>query len=91
MPGQYINRGDKPTKAGFGKDCWRQACETGVVCIGADITSSVGCNLFAEALPGRFISLGVAEQNCIGVATGLALEGKIPVFQLWRVRCSQGH
>ncbi len=56
-----------------------------VVCIGADITTSVGCNLFADAFPLRFISLGIAEQNCIGVAAGLALEGKIPVFSTYGV------
>lgn len=32
---------------------------------------------FARAYPGRFINAGVAEQNMTGVATGLALSGKI--------------
>ena len=32
---------------------------------------------FAEKFPQRFVNLGVAEQNMIGVATGLALCGKI--------------
>lgn len=32
---------------------------------------------FAEALPEQFLNVGVAEQNMTGVATGLALEGKI--------------
>ena len=27
----------------------------------------------------RFIDVGIAEQNCVGVAAGLALEGKVPV------------
>jgi transketolase len=33
---------------------------------------------FASAFPDRFINVGVAEQNMMGVATGLALEGAIP-------------
>jgi transketolase len=33
---------------------------------------------FVEAFPGRFLNVGVAEQNMMGVATGLALEGAIP-------------
>ena len=33
---------------------------------------------FAKAFPRRFINVGVAEQNMIGVATGLALEGAVP-------------
>jgi transketolase len=83
---QYINKGSKPTKSGFGEGLLEAGLrnET-VVCIGADITTSVGCNLFAEALPHRFISLGIAEQNCVGVSAGLALEGKIPVFSTYGV------
>ncbi len=32
---------------------------------------------FQEKFPDRFINVGVAEQNMIGIATGLALEGKM--------------
>lgn len=34
---------------------------------------------FKENYPERFIDVGIAEQNCIGVAAGIALEGNIPV------------
>ena len=86
MSNHYTNRGDKPTKAGFGEGLLEAGLKNPkVVCIGADITTSVGCNLFAEAFPHRFFSLGIAEQNCIGVATGFALEGKIPVFSTYGV------
>ena len=82
----YINNGNKHTKTGFGEGLLEAGLRNpDVVCIGADITTSVGCNLFSEALPHRFISLGIAEQNCIGVAAGLALEGKIPVFSTYGV------
>ncbi|MEI7723749.1 MAG: transketolase C-terminal domain-containing protein [Bacteroidota bacterium] len=82
----YQNKGNKPTKTGFGEGLLEAGLKNQkVVCIGADITTSVGCNLFAEALPHRFISLGIAEQNCMGVAAGLALEGKIPVFSTYGV------
>ena len=33
---------------------------------------------FAKRLPEQFVNVGVAEQNMAGVATGLALSGKIP-------------
>ncbi|MCL4534605.1 MAG: 1-deoxy-D-xylulose-5-phosphate synthase [Bacteroidetes bacterium] len=33
---------------------------------------------FAEKFPDRFINMGVAEQNMVGVATGLAREGFLP-------------
>jgi transketolase len=33
---------------------------------------------FVERFPERFIQVGVAEQNLLGVAAGLALGGKVP-------------
>lgn len=82
----YYNKGDKATKTGFGEGVLEAArLSKNVVGIGADITASVGMNLFAEAFPERFISLGIAEQNCVGVAAGLALSGKIPVFSTYGV------
>ena len=45
------------------------------------LTGDLGYKIFddfAEKFPGRFINAGVAEQNMIGVATGLALEGFRP-------------
>ena len=82
----FNNRGNRPTKTGFGEGLLDAGTRfPSVVCIGADITASVGCNLFADAFPERFVSLGIAEQNCAGVAAGLALEGKIPVFSTYAV------
>ena len=82
----FENKGNKATRLGFGEGV-RSAGEKNqnVMGIGADITSSVGMNLFAEKFPDRFISLGIAEQNCMGVAAGLALSGKIPVFSTYAV------
>ncbi len=83
---RFTNKGNKATKTGFGEGLLESGIRNAeVVCIGADITTSVGCNFFADALRERFISLGIAEQNCIGVAAGLALEGKIPLFSTYGV------
>ena len=80
------NKGNKPTRTGFGEGVLLTAEQNKeVIGIGADITSSVGMNLFAEKFPDRFISLGIAEQNCVGVAAGLALAGKTPVFATYAV------
>lgn len=49
-----------------------------VVVLDADLGSSTRVKYFAEAFPDRFIQCGVAEQNMIGVAAGLAASGKIP-------------
>lgn len=83
---EFVNKGDKPTKTGFGEGV-RDAARVNprVVGLGADITASVGMNLFADEFPGRFFSLGIAEQNCIGVAAGMALTAKIPFFSTYGV------
>jgi transketolase len=83
---EFRNKGDRPTKTGFGEGV-RDAAKINadVVGLGADITASVGMNLFADEFPERFFSLGIAEQNCIGVAAGMALSGKIPVFSTYGV------
>lgn len=59
-----------------------------LVVLGADITASVGLNLFKEHFPSRFFSMGIAEQNIAASAAGMALSGLIPVFTyLWCICC----
>jgi transketolase len=83
---KLVNRGNKATKTGFGEGLLEAGIANGsVVAVGADITASVGVDLFASKFPSRFISLGIAEQNCVGVAAGMALAGKIPVFATYGV------
>jgi transketolase len=82
----FTNKGNKPTSSGFGEGLLLAGENNkNVVAIGADITASVKVNAFAEKFPVRFFSLGIAEQNCVGVAAGLALAGKIPVFSTYAV------
>lgn len=49
-----------------------------VVALGADITSSVRVDWFVKKFPDRFFSIGIAEQNQMCIASGMALMGKIP-------------
>lgn len=64
---------------GFGKALAELGAENEqVVAVSADLTESTRLNYFQEAFPKRFVQVGVAEQNLIGVAAGLALAGKIP-------------
>jgi transketolase len=79
-------KGVKATKTGFGeglRDAGKK--NKNLIAVGSDITASVGMNIFTESYPERFYSLGIAEQNAIGVAAGLALSGKIPVFSTYGV------
>ena len=82
----YTNKGNKATKTGFGEGVLAAAQKDNrVVGLGADITNSVGMNLFADAFPERFFSMGIAEQDAVTTAAGLALSGKIPVFSTYGV------
>ena len=82
----YTNKGNKATKTGFGEGVLAAAQKDNrVVGLGADITNSVGMNLFADAFPDRFFSMGIAEQDAVATAAGMALGGKIPVFSTYGV------
>ena len=69
----------EPTRAGFGRGLVK-AGETSerVVALCADLTESVQMHHFRDAFADRFIEIGVAEQNLVTVASGLARVGKIP-------------
>jgi transketolase len=49
-----------------------------VVALDADLAKSTKSEIFAKQFPKRFFEMGIAEQNMVGVAAGLALSGKIP-------------
>jgi transketolase len=69
----------EPIRAGFGRGL-KVAGETNenVVALCADLTESTQMHLFRDAFPKRFIEIGIAEQNLVTVASGLARAGKIP-------------
>lgn len=49
-----------------------------VVALCCDLTESTRTSDFVAAFPDRFIQVGIAEQNMVSVASGLAAMGKIP-------------
>lgn len=49
-----------------------------VVALCADLTESTMIEAFAKKYPDRFVEIGVAEQNLVTVAAGMAAEGKVP-------------
>ncbi|MDR1212116.1 MAG: transketolase family protein [Spirochaetaceae bacterium] len=49
-----------------------------IVVLEADLMAATGTKVFKEAYPDRFINVGIAEANMIGVASGLSEAGKIP-------------
>ena len=69
----------EPIRSGFGRGL-KAAGERDnrIVALCADLTESTKMDAFAKAFPERFIEIGVAEQNLVTVAAGMALAGKIP-------------
>ena len=49
-----------------------------VVVLDADLANSTKADKFAKMYPARFLQMGIAEQNCVGVAVGLASLGFVP-------------
>ena len=56
-----------------------------IVVLGADLSSSTRINWFAKEFPERFFECGIAEENLITVAAGLATCGKMPFASTFAV------
>lgn len=54
------------------------AVNPNIVVLDADLTKSTKTSVFAKAFPERFFNMGIAEQNLMGTAAGLAAAGKVP-------------
>jgi len=50
-----------------------------IVVLDSDLSISTRTSMFAKKFPERFFNMGIAEQNMLGTAIGLAISGKIPV------------
>jgi len=67
------------TRDGFGQAMLELGRKNkNIVVISANLAESTRVHHFAQKYPNRFVEVGVAEQNMLGVAAGLAIEGKIP-------------
>ena len=56
-----------------------------VVALDADLSRSTMTQFFAHEFPERFFDCGIAEQNMVGIAAGLAASGKIPFASTFAV------
>ncbi|MCK5155357.1 MAG: transketolase family protein [Spirochaetales bacterium] len=59
-----------------------------IVVLEADISTSTKTEYFAKRFPNRFFNTGIAEQNEMGIAAGLAVTGKIPFVSTYSVFAS---
>ena len=77
-----------PTRDGYGYGIVDLGeSDKSVVVLCADLTDSTRSNLFKDRFPERFIEIGVAEQNLVTVASGLAAVGKIPFVASYAMFC----
>ena len=69
----------KATRVSFGEEL-KELGEKNekIVVLDADLSGATKTNIFAKAFPDRFFDMGIAENNMIGVASGLSTCGKIP-------------
>jgi len=68
---------EQSTREAYGKtlvELGRQ--NPNIVVLDADLSKSTQTGLFSKELPERFFNCGIAEQNMIGIAAGLAASGK---------------
>ena len=67
------------TRDGFGEEIVALGRENrNILVVDADIGKSCKTGAFRKELPEQYLNVGIAEQNCAGVAAGLATCGKIP-------------
>ena len=67
------------TRDGFGDEIVALRKENrNILIVDADIGQSCKTGAFRKELPDQYLNVGIAEQNCAGVAAGLATCGKIP-------------
>jgi len=69
----------KDTRSGFGAGLHELGkTNSEVVALCADLLGSLKMDAFKKEFPDRFIQIGIAEANMMGIAAGLATGGKIP-------------
>jgi len=77
-----------PTRNGYGNGLVELGKKNkNVVVLCADLTDSTRSSYFKKKFPKRFIEIGVAEQNLVTVAAGLAAVGKIPFVASYAMFC----
>jgi len=76
---KYTYTESKDTRSGFGAGLLEAGKRnSNVVALCADLVASLKMQDFINEFPDRFIQIGIAEANMIGIAAGLTIGGKIP-------------
>jgi 1-deoxy-D-xylulose-5-phosphate synthase len=83
--GEIVKNGSTPSYTAVFGDAMIAVAEkdNDVVAITAAMPEGTGLKPFAARFPGRFFDVGIAEQNAVTMAAGLAAEGKKPVVAIY--------
>lgn len=82
----FPSKDQKGCRDGFGETLVELGeSNPSVVALTADLSDSTRVLAFSQKYPQRFFDVGVAEQNMMGLAAGLALGGKIPFLASYAV------
>jgi transketolase len=76
---KYTDKGPIDTRSGFGVGLAELGrTNPDVIALCADLVGSLKMQEFINENPDRFIQVGIAEANMMGIAAGLTIGGKIP-------------
>ena len=76
----------KATRDAYGETLKRLgSTHPDIVVLDADLSESTKTSIFAKKFPDRFFDTGIAEENMIGIAAGLATTGKVPFASTFAV------
>ena len=76
---KYTDKGSIDTRSGFGVGLAELGrTNPDVIALCADLVGSLKMQEFINENPDRFIQVGIAEANMMGIAAGLTIGGKIP-------------
>lgn len=79
MLSDYVVTGKKDTRSGFGAGILQLGrTNPNVVALCADLAGSLKLDEFIKEFPERYVQVGIAEANMIGIAAGMTIGGKIP-------------
>lgn len=75
-----------PTRDGFGKELVELGkTNEKIVVVSADLEDATRAEYFKKAYPERFFTVGIAEQDMVGMAAGLSLQGFVPFINSFAV------
>ena len=76
----------KATRESYGEEIEKLGKENEkIVVLDADLSSATKTNIFAKSIPERFFNMGIAEQNMMSTAAGMATCGLIPYASTFAV------